>query len=128
LAPFRTALSVGVPRRAYAEVPKDLGTRPGKNHEFFVKHEVLPISNDKPDIGRIKKNGVEVFMAVGKRTLEAGKYYGRTAPILADLLGCEMVTFPGHHLSYLDMPEAWAAALRAVLQRGENRGRPRFPG
>src|SRR5262249_31333032 len=54
-------------------------------------------------------------------------YYGRTAPILAGLLGCEMVTFPGHHLSYLDMPGEWAAVLRAVLQRGENRGHPTFP-
>jgi hypothetical protein len=66
-------------------------------------------------------------MAAGKRTLDAGKYYGRTAPILADLLGCEMVTFPGHHLSYLDMPEAWAATLRGVLHSGEKRSHPISP-
>jgi pimeloyl-ACP methyl ester carboxylesterase len=128
LAMFRLSLSLGIPRRAYAKVPKDLGTRLGKNHDFLVKHEMLPFTNYKPDVEVLKKNGVKVFMAAGKRTLEAGKYYGRTAPILADLLGCEMVTFPGHHLSYLDMPEAWAAALRAVLQREESRGHPRFPG
>jgi pimeloyl-ACP methyl ester carboxylesterase len=127
LAMFRIALSVGVPCRAYAKVPKDLGTRLGKNHDFLVKHEMLPFSNYKPDVEVIKKNGVKVFMAAGKRTLDAGKYCGRTPPILADLLGCEMVTFPGHHMSYLEMPEAWAAALRAVLKRGENRGHPRCP-
>jgi hypothetical protein len=122
---FRIALSVGVPWRAYAKVPKDLGRRLGKNHELLVKHEMLPFSNDMPDVETIKKNGIKVFMAAGKRTLETGKYYGRTAPVLADLLGCEMVTFPGHHLSYLDMPQAWAAALRAVLQkRGEHRASP----
>jgi pimeloyl-ACP methyl ester carboxylesterase len=119
LAMFRIALSVSIPWRAYAKVPKDLGTRLGKNHDFLVKHEMLPFSNYKPDVEMIKKNGVKVFMAAGKRTLDAGKYYGRTAPILADLLGCEMVTFPGHHMSYLDMPQEWAAMLRDVLHRGE---------
>jgi pimeloyl-ACP methyl ester carboxylesterase len=127
LAVFRIALSLGVPWRAYAKVPKDLGTRLGKNHDFLVKHEMLPFSNYKPDVEVIKKNGVKVFMAAGKRTLDVRRYYGRTAPILAGLLGCEMVTFPGHHLSYLDMPEAWAATLRGVLYSGEKRSHPISP-
>src|SRR5262249_50674238 len=127
LAMFRIALSLGVPWRAYAKVPKDLGTRLGENHDFLVKHEMLPFTNYKPDVELIKENGVTVFMAAGKKALDKGRYYGRTAPILAGLLGCEMITFPGHHLSYLDMPGEWAAALRAVLQRGENRKHPRFP-
>src|SRR5215831_9564111 len=127
LAVFRIALSLGVPWRAYAKVPRDLGTRLGKNHDFLVKHEMLPFTNYKPDVEMIKKNGVKVFMAAGKRTLDARRYYGRTAPILAGLLGCEMVSFPGHHISYLDMPEAWAAALCAVLYRGEKRSHPISP-
>jgi hypothetical protein len=88
---------------------------------------MLPFSNYKPDLEVIKKNGVKVFMAAGKRTLDARRYYGRTAPILAGLLGCEMVTFPGHYLSYLDMPEAWAATLRGVLYSGEKRSHPLSP-
>jgi hypothetical protein len=48
----------------------------------LATHEMLPFSNYKPDVEVIKKNGVKVFMAAGKRTLDAGKYYGRTAPIL----------------------------------------------
>jgi hypothetical protein len=54
LAMFRIALSVGVPWRAYGKVPKDLGTRLGKNHDFLVKHEMLPFSNYKPDVEVIK--------------------------------------------------------------------------
>src|SRR5262249_62179611 len=73
LAMFRIAFSLGVPRRAYAKVPTDLRTRLGKNHDFLVKHEMLPFSNYKPDVELIKKNGVKVFMAAGKRTLEAGE-------------------------------------------------------
>src|SRR5262249_13256155 len=126
LATFRIALSLGIPWRAYSKVPKDLSARLGTNQEFLVKCEMLPISNYMPDVELIKKNGVKMFLAAGKRTLDKGKYFGRTAPILAGLLGCEMVSFPGHHLSYLDMPEAWAAALRAILQRAENTGHPSF--
>jgi len=36
---------------------------------------------------------------------------------LAEMLNCEMVTFPGHHLSFFDMPQEWAAELRDVLHR-----------
>src|SRR5262249_24595294 len=55
LAMFRIALSVGVPWRAYARVPKELGTRLGKNHDILVKHEMLPFTNYKPDVEVIKK-------------------------------------------------------------------------
>jgi hypothetical protein len=58
-------------------------------------------------------------MADGKMTLNKQKYYGRTAPIMADLLGSETIVFPGHHLSYFDMPEEWAAVLRATLHQPE---------
>src|SRR5262245_43089400 len=71
LATFRIALSLGVPWRAYAKLPKDLGTRLGENQEFLVKHEMLPFSSYMPDVELIKKHGVKVFMAAGKRTLEA---------------------------------------------------------
>jgi len=70
-----------------------------------------------PDIALIKKNGVRVFMAARKMSLEKRRFYAETAPILANLLDCEMVVFPGHHVSYLDMPEAWATVLRHILQK-----------
>jgi hypothetical protein len=36
--------------------------------------------------------------------------------ILAEQLGCELVTLPGHHGSYEDMPQEWAITLRRILQ------------
>jgi hypothetical protein len=30
-----------------------------------------------------------------------------------------LVTFPGHHGSYMDMPEEWAATLRSILHKAE---------
>jgi pimeloyl-ACP methyl ester carboxylesterase len=117
IAMLRFGLSLSVPMRTYAMVPKDLGIRMDKNHDFLVKHEMLPFTNYTPDVELIKKNGVRVFMAAGKMTLDKKKYYGRTAPILADMLGCEMVVVPGNHLSYLDIPEEWAATLRSILHK-----------
>jgi pimeloyl-ACP methyl ester carboxylesterase len=37
--------------------------------------------------------------------------------VLSERLRCEMVTFPGHHGSFVDMPDQWAATLRDVLHR-----------
>jgi hypothetical protein len=41
------------------------------------------------------------------------------AEILAEKLGGEPVTFPGHHGAFLDRPEEFAAALRSVLHKAE---------
>jgi pimeloyl-ACP methyl ester carboxylesterase len=85
--------------------------------DFFMKHELIPVTTYMPDVNRIKQNGVKVIMAVGKWTLDHKKVYGRTVPILADMFDCEMVILPGHHVSYADMPNEWSSALRGVLQK-----------
>jgi pimeloyl-ACP methyl ester carboxylesterase len=85
--------------------------------EVLVKIELLPITNYLPDVEQIKQNGVKVFLAVGEWGLKRQAWYVRAAQILAGQLGCELVTFPGHHGSFMDMPEQWAAVLREVLHR-----------
>lgn len=84
--------------------------------EVLVKLELLPVTNYLPDVEQIKANGVKVFIAVGEWALGKKTWYARAGQILADRLGCELVTFPGHHGSFMDMPEEWAAALHSVLQ------------
>lgn len=84
---------------------------------FFVKQELLPVTNYLPDVAAIKRSGVKMYMAAGKRSLEKKRFYAETARILAERLRCEMVTFPGHHGSFVDMPDQWAATLRDVLHR-----------
>ena len=79
---------------------------------FFVKQELLPVTNYLPDVAAIKGSGVKVYMAAGKRSLEKKRFYAETARILAENLRCEMVTFPGHHGSFVDMPDQWVATLR----------------
>lgn len=87
--------------------------------EILVKHELLPVTNYLPDVERIKKNGVRVTMAVGAWGLERKTWYVKAAQILAQQLGSELVVFPGHHGSFMDMPEEFAAVLRYALKRAD---------
>jgi hypothetical protein len=77
------------------------------------------VTNYLPDVEVIKQNGVRVFVAVGKWAQERRTWYAQTASILSEQLGCELVTFPGHHGSFMDMPVEWAATLRRVLHEAE---------
>lgn len=98
---------------------QEIDERQKKNSssEFGMQCELLPTTRHEPDLAAIKKNGVKVFRGIGRMTLDAGAYYGRTVPILAEQLGCEMVMFPGHHVSYMINPREWTATLREVLHR-----------
>lgn len=85
--------------------------------EYFVKQELLPVTNYSPDFSKLKENKVKVIMAAGRMSLDQRRFYAQTVPVLSESIGCDMVIFPGHHGSYMDMAEEWAAALRMVLQK-----------
>ena len=87
--------------------------------EVLTKLELLPVTNYLPDVEKIKANRVQMFVAVGQWGLDRKKWYIQAAQILSEKLGCELVTFPGHHGSFMDMPVEFAAALRSVLHTAE---------
>lgn len=87
--------------------------------EILVKHELLPVTNYLPDVDQIQRNRVKVYIAVGQWGMERNTWYARAARILAERLGGEPVVFPGHHGSFMDMPQEFAAALRDVLRKAE---------
>ncbi len=99
----------------YTCYPHDLAERNEQNNEFSMKFGLIPTVNYKPDIAAIKNNGVKLITAVGEVTLAAKAFYGMTAVTIAGLLNAEAIVFPGHHLSYIDMPVEWAAKLKEVL-------------
>ena len=99
----------------FAVIPQDFAERTAANRDFFATEEMHRFTAYKPDVEAIRENGVKAVMAAGEKTLDVEAYYGMTAPILAEALGCPMVSFPGDHISYMDMPEEWAAALRTTL-------------
>jgi hypothetical protein len=101
----------------HQEKNPELSRKPENTSDFFVKQELLPVTNYMPDVEMIRKGEVKIFMAAGKESLEKKRFYAETAPVLASMLNCEMIVFPGHHVSFLDMPNEWSAALRSVLQK-----------
>ena len=84
-----------------------------------MKLELLPVTNYLPDVQRIKQNSTRVFMAVGQWALDRMTWYAQANQILAEKLGCELVTFPGHHAAFLDIPDEFAGTLRSVLHKAE---------
>ncbi|MDV4150894.1 alpha/beta hydrolase [Clostridium sp. AL.422] len=87
--------------------------------DVSIKLELLPVTNYMPDIEKLKKDGVKVFMAAGEWSLNKKTWYAISNKILAEKLGCELVVFPGHHGSLADMPDEWAFTLRNVLHKAE---------
>jgi len=117
IAMFRFSFALGIPWRTFRDVPDDFAKRNGQNQAFFIEQEMLSFAKYCPDTTAIKQNRVKIFLAVGQYTLDKKLFYGRPAAILAEQLGCALVTFPGHHLSYFDQPEEWAATLSELLKR-----------
>jgi pimeloyl-ACP methyl ester carboxylesterase len=129
LAGLRFLFGTGLPVRQMIKASRDTRGQiksqeprisPQVSSNFLIKQELLPVTNYLPDIETIKKNGVRMFMAGGKMSLDKKRWYVETAQILAEQLGCEMVTFPGHHGSFMDMPVEWAATLRSILHQAES--------
>ena len=131
LAALRFMLGVQLPVRRLIKATKGTNLHMKKSSDpyisardatnFLVKQELLPVTNYLPDIERIKQNGVKVFMAVSTWALDKKVWYAQTTQMLADQLDCELVTFPGHHGSFMDMPVEWATSLRSILHKVERR-------
>lgn len=85
--------------------------------EFGMRSELMPVSLYLPDVAALQAGGVPIVPAIGQDSLDAGAFYGRTVPILAEQFGCAVAVLPGHHSSYLTTPRAWTAALREILLR-----------
>lgn len=86
----------------------------GPNMDFFMGREYMSISTYSPNLDAIARNHVAIVTAAGLRSADA--YYARTARVLAQRLGCPYVEFPGNHMAFASDTEAFAAALRKVLQ------------
>ena len=96
---------------------RDLYLDQKKVMNFFIRQEMLPVTNYEPDLAAIQKNNVKIVMAAGKRSLEKKRFYAETPKILAEKLNCEFVLFPGHHASFIDLPDEWASTLKRTLTR-----------
>jgi pimeloyl-ACP methyl ester carboxylesterase len=99
-----------------AAIRPTAGQLPGLDFaEFYVKHQMLPLTDYLPDLDAIRRNGVPVVAAAGQLSLDLP--FGRTARRVAEALDAPFVVFPGHHGSQSDpsVADAWNATLRDAL-------------
>lgn len=76
-------------------------------------YEILGTTRYRPDIAALTARPGQVVLGVGA---DSGHLLTqRTTAALADLLGSEMVEFPGDHGGFLPEPAAFADELRSVL-------------
>src|SRR5262249_29120300 len=127
LAALRFILGIQVPVRQLIAANREVNRHRQRSGEHYisvkdaidvlVKQELLGVTNYLPDVELIKQNGVRVIVAGGEWAKRRQTWFAQTAHMLAEQLGCELVTFPGHHAAYMDMPLEWAATLRRVLHK-----------
>jgi pimeloyl-ACP methyl ester carboxylesterase len=96
-----------------AKRPPELQARLNQNPRRTFTREMRVFVRHLPDIARIRTSDALAIMAAGSGS--AGHYYARTAPILADMLACPYVEFPGYHDAWIAIPEAFAAKVRQVF-------------
>jgi pimeloyl-ACP methyl ester carboxylesterase len=85
--------------------------------DFFLGQELLPVTNYTPDLSALQRMKDKILMAAGQKSLASQRFYAQVAPLLAEQIGCETVVFPGHHGSFVDMPDEWASYLRDILKK-----------
>ncbi|GGA28199.1 alpha/beta fold hydrolase [Paenibacillus physcomitrellae] len=114
-AMFMLSLSLKLPPQAQTRIPQAYKERIAGNAGFYVNHELTPLVHYKPNAELLLASGVPLRLAASQQTLDNDLYYGQTSKVLAEALGSEPAVLPGHHLSFFDMPEEWAAALLEIL-------------
>jgi pimeloyl-ACP methyl ester carboxylesterase len=127
LAALRFMLGIELPVRQMIKATKEVNRNRKESTEPYVsdrqatdvliKLELLPVTNYFPDFDAIKCGHGTSFVGVSEYGLTRDAWYAQVAQILAGRLGCELVTFPGHHGSFMDMPDEFSAVLRDVMHR-----------
>ncbi len=108
--------AVRAARKAEAKSPEPRLDRK-EVFDFFLRQEMLAVINYLPDLDALRAMNDRIFPAAGQKSLAKKRFYAEVAPILAARIRSEMVTFPGHHSSFADMPERWSECLRDILHR-----------
>lgn len=108
---FMANAGFDLPPGAPAEMPAP-SEQELRDAAHFFNHELRATTRYLPDVTALM-NG-QVVLGLGE---ESGRLLTkRTTMALADLLGVRPVKFPGDHGGFLDVPGAFADALRGVLR------------
>jgi pimeloyl-ACP methyl ester carboxylesterase len=85
--------------------------------DILIFNELLPITGYRPDVDALRQSGAKLYIAVSQYGAARNTWYARAAKILAEQLPCPLVTFPGHHGSFMGDTGPWTAALGDIIQQ-----------
>jgi acetyltransferase/esterase len=93
----------------------DLMRRVSGNWEYMTRYEVRAFIDYVPGLDKIVANHVRIALARGAQTPDVAEIQMTEA--VAERLGAECAVFPGGHTAAYEIPTAFAARLRQLLDR-----------
>ncbi|NED85743.1 alpha/beta hydrolase [Streptomyces sp. SID11233] len=94
--------------------PMPLTPRRVDNFDFFIEHDFTAVIESELDREALRATPVRIVPASGSTTASS-VFVGQCARSLAELVGREVVPFPGGHNGNTTHPRAFAARLREAL-------------
>jgi pimeloyl-ACP methyl ester carboxylesterase len=86
--------------------------------DILLFNELLPVTGYRPDFDTLKNSGVKIFIGCGQYGLMRNTWYARAAKIIAGMLSCDFVVFPGHHGEYMRSNALpWTKVLQETIQK-----------
>ncbi|WP_216900498.1 alpha/beta fold hydrolase [Nocardia alni] len=118
---FFGRLGLDMPARDSTEEPDATALREHRRGiERFMLEEMPVFTYYRPDYPRLKMSDTPLTLAAGRDSLDLhgpGKpvFYAHATQRVAEITGKELVEFPGNHLSYAAIPQAFVETLRSAL-------------
>jgi len=81
---------------------------------FQHAHMLRPTAWWRPDVTALRSVATRIVVGIGEES--GGQICERTSIALAAALGVEPTRFPGDHIGFVGIPDAFGTRLRAVLQ------------
>ncbi len=92
---------------------QEMMARIWSNWDFFFAHLIVPWTEYVPDVAAVRAASTRTLVAGGSAS--RGQMAYRAAAALAELMGTDLVEFPGDHGGYVGEPGAFADRLDQVL-------------
>ncbi|MCI8280847.1 MAG: alpha/beta hydrolase [Lachnospiraceae bacterium] len=108
-------LSLGEGDERKRPKPKEVEEREIGNYDHFLHHEFSVFMHYLPEIGYYKEHSDRITVAVGERSGESR--YVQAARKFGELIGCEILHFPGCHNLPCDLPEDFVNCIIGVMAR-----------
>ena len=107
--------SLGETDERREEKSQEAAFREMRNFQHFMEHEFSVFLHYEPDLAYFREISGKITVAVGERSGESK--YVRAARRFQELIGCELLHFPGCHNLPGDLPADYVNSLMGVLAR-----------